>query len=113
MAGAAGIGARFALWYWKRRSAKPPPKMRFFAWAASIIEAKTLLALMTIKYRTAMARIETLENQMREAGIPIDSASPGGDAPSYGLPESTLLRSRTSGTKPSATTSPPPDDVPV
>lgn len=110
---AAGIGLRFALWYWKRRSPIPPKATPFFGFIARRLEAETLLALMTLKYRTMAARVETLETQMRGAGLQIDSSSPDGAASSSDLPASTLRRSQPNGNEPSASTPSSPASTPV
>ncbi len=74
------------------------------------MEAETLLAIMTIKYRTATARIAHLEAQMKDAGIPTEAGSSTGASggSSFDLPESTLLRSRPPTTTRSGSTSKPP-----
>ena len=109
-AGAVGLAVRALLWYWRQRRHRTTATRRFFAWVARRVNVEILLALLTIKYQTAQARIDQLEAAMRDAGVavPTDSASPGGERSSYDLPESTLARSRTTGTGPSATTPGPP-----
>lgn len=101
VAGVFGIGLRFAVWYWHKRSAKklPTTTAPIFGWIARRLESETLLALMTIKYQTEVAKVKTLQNRMEEAGISIPTSfdSPGGEKSSYDLPGSTLVHTKTSG----------------
>lgn len=111
--GAASIGLRFALWYWRRRS-RQPTKMPVIDWLVRITlsEAALKLKVLELKVQEAENRMLEEENKrlrelLSETQTRLDSADSGGG--SFDMPESSLLRSTRTTTGSNDATSTAPD----
>lgn len=111
LVGSTLTAARVGVWLWRRRTGKTTTTP-FFGWLARRSATEALLAVTTIRLRTAQAVIERLEAEIEAAGLR-DSTSGASGAGSIDLPESTLVRSRASTSGPSTTTSGKPDSDPA
>jgi hypothetical protein len=110
IAGSAVFVGRIVFYLWQRRRGGPTTAP-IIGWIGRRLVTESLLITMTIKYKTAQAQVDRLEKEIEDAAL--RSGSPGGAAPSYDLPESTLLQSKTSTDAPSTSTSAKPDGDPA
>lgn len=111
--GAIGViatAARYGYWLWRRR--KNRVKAPIFGWIGELLASKSLLVIVTIKYRTALAKIAILEREIEEAGLRENSASDSSADSSFVWPGSIPARSKPSTTPPSKNTLPLPVDDP-
>lgn len=107
--GAAITAARIGFWLWRRKAGAPTP---FFGWLGRRIVVESLLITMTIRYKTAEAKVQRLEQEIEAAGIRTGSGSDPSAGRSFDLPGSTLVRSRPPTSKPSPSTSAKPGSDP-
>lgn len=98
---------RCGWWLWQRHQGKPA-SAPLIGWLARRSAVETLLVLTTIRLRTAQAKIDRLEAEIKEAGIRLDDSGDGG----FGWPDLTPTRSKPNDAPPLSSTSAKPDDSP-